>query len=239
MKLVEAIKVDETLIPIDPLQLFQRIAISNKSDAELQMYLQFELSPIPLSLFNEHGMRKTQKSSLYRIFEETPSTEINLCNTWYVLDGGFLLHRVVWQQQQTFHGICNAYISYVRKHYGSSATIVFDGYDENATSTKSAERQRRYLSKDSADIIFSENTTVSIGQEKFLSNEKKKSRLIAVLSEAFEKESFPVKMSKGDADTLIVSTGIEKSMTGQTVVVGEDVDLLVLLIAYAQPSCDI
>lgn len=66
-----AIKVYGVLEPIDLLLLFQRICIAKKDDQQLFDYMECELAPFPLSLFNEAGMRKTTKSALYNMFEES------------------------------------------------------------------------------------------------------------------------------------------------------------------------
>lgn len=57
------------IVPIDPLLLFQRICIMKKSNEELEIYLKYELAPYPLLLFDNIGMRKTNKSILYSLFE--------------------------------------------------------------------------------------------------------------------------------------------------------------------------
>ena len=45
-----------------------------------------------------------------------------------------------------------------------------------------------------------------------------------------------MRVATADADTLIVNTAIHAAMTETTVVVGEDVDLLVLLIGKTPPE---
>lgn len=72
----------------------------------------------------------------------------------HVVDGGFLLHKVIWQKNETVEEIMNKYLRYVEKHYAASSYFVFDGYPEikksvtvttvpAATSTKKGERSRR------------------------------------------------------------------------------------------------
>lgn len=120
------IKIQEEIVPIDPLLLFQRICVTKKADEELREYLHFELAPYPLSLFDEYGMRKTRKSSLFDVFEAV-DIEVDLENLIYIIDGGMLLHRVVWHQNDSFTCICEKYITYVHKHFGKDVIIVFDG----------------------------------------------------------------------------------------------------------------
>jgi hypothetical protein len=96
-----AVKVGEVKIPINPTTLFQRITITKQSDQEQEKYLTYELSPYPMSLFEEFGMRKTSKSSLYKALTSL-QLDIPFESCVYVIDGGYLLHRVVWQTDQTF-----------------------------------------------------------------------------------------------------------------------------------------
>lgn len=70
----------------------------------------------------------------------------------------------------------------------------------------------------------------TVSQDNLLSNNKNKSRLISMLTEKFEANSFIVK-HQDDADVLIIETAIEESYKNTTVVIGEDVDLLVILTA--------
>ena len=59
-----------------------------------------------------------------------------------------------------------------------------------------------------------------------------KQRIIEVLSEAFTKAGINVKPASSDADLLISTTAIEASICSTTVVIGEDTDLLILLLHY-------
>lgn len=114
---------------------------SKKSDEELQQYLQYKLVPFPLSHFPELGMRKGTKSLLYKAFIPLTS-DTQFGSSVHILDGGFLLHKVVWQCNELyFTAISTYYIIYVTKHYGSNSNIVFDGYAADAAikSTKTGE----------------------------------------------------------------------------------------------------
>lgn len=81
---------------------------------------------------------------------------------------------------------------------------------------------------------FNESMEVPISQEKFLSNRFNKRKLIEMLIEKFEEVGIATRQSRDDADVLIVETAIEKSINNTTIIVGEDIDLLVLLIARTQ-----
>ncbi|MGR0227394.1 hypothetical protein, partial [Klebsiella pneumoniae] len=64
------IKIGGEKATINPLTIFQRTLIAKKSDADVERLLEYELSPFPLSLFNEGGMRKGTKSTLYSVLPE-------------------------------------------------------------------------------------------------------------------------------------------------------------------------
>lgn len=232
-----SIKIHDNIVPINPETLFQRMCIIKQSDEELQQYLEYELAPFPMSLFSEEGMRKGTKSSLYKIFSPV-SPNIESSNSINVVDGGYLLHRVVWSKNQSFASICSNYIQYIQNHYGANAIIVFDGYPSDTAdkSTKSVERARRSRKKNCIEINFDETMEANVSQDKFLSNEKNKFRLIAMLQKKFQEYNIAMMQAVEDADLLIIETAIQMSPSHASVfVVGEDIDLLVLLTALARP----
>ncbi|KYN12193.1 hypothetical protein ALC57_15644 [Trachymyrmex cornetzi] len=185
-------------------------------------------------------MRKCVKSTLYKAFEQC-SDSINFGNSIYVIDGGYLLHRVVWNHMESFASICNNYIEFVRIYYKSNAVIVFDGYPEDANkSTKCAERLRRSRKHSSADVLFNDSIIPTISQEKFLANDRNKKRLIEMLTTKFLNAGFEVEQAEEDADRLIVITAISKlSEFDSVIIIGEDIDLLVLLTALASNNQNI
>lgn len=230
------ITVHDKVVPVSPDTIFRRIHFLKKSDKEIESYFQYELAPYPLSLFDETGMRKTRKSVLYDLFEPV-IPEPNLTESAIVIDGGWLLHRVVWQSKEIFSTILSKYIDYVTKYYScEKATIVFDGYPEEAAmrNTKSAERFRRSGKHSSATVLFSETMTATMPKEQFLSNDSNKKRLISILVDKLEQVGYRVMQATEDADTLIVNTAIQMTeMFSTVVIIGEDTDLLVLLTAKA------
>ncbi|GBN19558.1 hypothetical protein AVEN_37397-1 [Araneus ventricosus] len=127
----DAIKVHDESVSINPTTLFQIIYITKQSD-ELEDVLTFELCPFLLPLFDEAVMRKGTKSSLYKAFK--PCTrDFNAESGVYIIDGGYLLHRVIWKRSSTFSSICDNYVTYVCTEYKSTALVIFYGYPENET----------------------------------------------------------------------------------------------------------
>ncbi|GBN69822.1 hypothetical protein AVEN_121511-1 [Araneus ventricosus] len=73
--------------------------------------------------------------------------------------------------------------------------------------------------------------TVPTNRQQFLANTHNKSRFISMLSEKLKADDIFVKQANNDADVLIIETALEKFNTNTTIVVGEYVDLLIILTA--------
>ncbi|CAG9764574.1 unnamed protein product [Ceutorhynchus assimilis] len=224
-----SVKLHDEVVPVDLYTIFRRISFHKKTEYELKNYFTYELAPYPPSLFDEQGMmRKSRKSVFYDLFNpvETPS---NLGSALYVIDGGFLLHRVPWELRERFSSILNKYVEYVKKYFGSRSIIVFDGYpdDPGEKSTKSAERLRRNKFM-AANVKFDESMLLTISKDKFLSNEGNKKRMISMLIKKFSEENISVEQAAEDADITIVRRAMENATHSECVVViGEDIDLLI------------
>ncbi|GBM87699.1 hypothetical protein AVEN_223660-1 [Araneus ventricosus] len=86
----------------------------------------------------------------------------------------------------------------------------------------------------SNEIIFNEATCPETSQEQFLANERNKVRFIDLLKKFLQKANVTVKQAVEDADVLIVETAVSvKSQYDNISVVGEGIDLLVLLTGLA------
>ena len=117
------------------------------------------------------------------------------------------------------------------KKYGN-AIVVFDGYDD--MSTKNMTHQRRAAGKAGATVTFTENMKVTLKKDNFLANPKNKQPFINMLSRFLQEENCPTYHAEGDADVLIVKTAVESARERNTVLVGDDTDLLVLLCFYTR-----
>lgn len=215
-------------------QLFHRMICLDKDKSELKAYFHYELATVPPSLFDsELLLRKGNKSSLVNAFKSEKDNFHLPSNTHYVLDGGNLLHCVVWPKPTTFGHILDSYTNYVESHYGKNCTVVFDGYPDRQ-STKSAEQQRRAQSRNSRDVIFNDNTSTTIPKSDFLANKNNKRAIIASLVQKMRTKGYTVLQAESDADTLIVTAALDQiKLKNPTVVIGQDTDLLVLLTALA------
>ena len=210
--------------------------IRNTSDME--DFFTYELAPQPPSLFHDGIMRKTQKSALGNILKNYVAHLSYIPdNSVVVLDGGHLLHTVIWSTPSTYGDICQSYISYILKNYGAGSTVVFDGYGSE-NSTKVVEQRRRAQHHMSSDILFDDNTPTTNSQSSFLSNVNNKARLIQALIEKMPLFGIRVKQAGSDADSLIISTALHVAEAAEApvVVIGTDTDLLVMLLALTISS---
>ncbi|GBM27910.1 hypothetical protein AVEN_256703-1 [Araneus ventricosus] len=139
-RIYSSAKIGKEKITVDPLTLFHRICVAKHSDEDLKMFFTFELSPFPLSLFNEEGMRKGAKSSLFSAFTPTKIDAVQGKNNFVEVMEALILHKVVWHRNMNFGDIAKSYLTYLQTHYGSNVAVVFGGYpsDGNGKSTKSA-----------------------------------------------------------------------------------------------------
>ena len=183
----------------DPNVLFQRalvLSCSPDSDVTFEDFLRYELSPLPLSLFTEHGfLRSNNKAELSNHltqgYEVSTSTLVLNQRYWTtVIDGGGLLHNVVWNPESSIMDILSQYIQYINinyKRFSISLTVVFDGY---CSSTKDHCHRRRTPIKGLATIF--DNDTIISKKAAFLSNPENKQPFIDLLSETLQADGIDV-----------------------------------------------
>ncbi|GBM51777.1 hypothetical protein AVEN_245522-1, partial [Araneus ventricosus] len=203
-----SVKICNISIVVDPHILFHRLCIAKQSDDDLKAFFKYELLPFPILLFTGESMRKGTKSSLYTSF--SPITEdVKLEGSQNgVVDGGHLLHKIVWRQQATFGTIADRYVQYLNNKYGQDVAVIFDGFpDDDKKSTKNCERLRR-AAHFSPDVMFHEETVLQYTKEKLLANECNKKRFIELLKKALQKANICVQQAVEDADLTIVNTAI-------------------------------
>lgn len=157
----------------------------------------------------------------------------------YVIDGGFLSHRVVWGSNLKYRNILEAYIIYIKKYYGSNCVVVFDRYTNSDIIIKSLERRRRQNSTKSTEILKEETMDVIVSQESFLSNDKNKLRLISMLKEKLVESNISVLQAEDDADTNCLYSNSKTNLNTKVVVIGEDVDLIILFLTLTPDDLQI
>ncbi|KAG1681449.1 hypothetical protein GQR58_011839 [Nymphon striatum] len=200
--------------------------------------MKYELCPYPLSLFEAknilHQPNKPQLAEAIKNYATTKSD--NAVNQTvpgtdhYVLDGGSLIHRLKWTEGFTYISIADEYASFTVRHYGK-ATVVFDGY-EAGPSTKDCSHQRRNRNKNATKVNIRESTHFFGKKEDFLSNESNKQAMILLIIEVLHKEGCEVIQAEGDADVEIAKAAVANAASRSTTLIGEDTDLLLLLLFY-------
>ena len=160
-----------------------------------------------MSLFKEGVMRKPDKAALHSLIllmeSEVPREHVK------VVDGGALLHQVMWPSGVIFGELLSHHVRTVRSRYGS-CHIVFDVYD--TPSIKDHEHTRRNSNHNSKEILFSNVMKVNSKRENFLANNKNKSYFIAKLKPLLVEDMQKVTKSESDADTDIISVALKVIM---------------------------
>ena len=150
----------------------------------------------------------------------------------YVLDGGALLQRTPWTKGAMYKEICTVYTEYVTRKYGN-AVVVFDGYQSKSTKDMTHQRQTKGLI--GATVTFTESMHLTMSKAQFLANKDNK---INLLSAKLMEKNCRTYHATGDVDLLIMQKSVESAMN--TVLIGDDTDLLVLLIYHASlESCSL
>ena len=238
MNAKHSIKIDGESVNVDPQLLFQRLTtVARGSYTNMYDLFRYELSNHPSSLFDTAGLpRQAQKSSLAESIWSVGDCSADALppNTYFVLDGGSLLHKFPWPHKSTFQDICNMYVQYVQRKYGN-ATIVFDGYT-NGPSTKDVTHMRRSKGLVGRNVFFKGNTTFNTKKDLFLSNQQNKQRFIELLSDQLRKAGCTTVHADEDADLPLVKTALEKSLERNVTLIGEDTDILILLLHHMDTS---
>ena len=195
--------------------------------------MRYALSPFPPALFEARNVfRKADKPHLTHAIQDHASDAMLDCvpeSTSHVLDGGSLLHIVPWQIGTGYGEIAKSYTDFAIRHYGPATTVVFDGYEEDNTHQRRGRNMHPVVSS-TAEAEFSGK------KEEFLSRDTNKQRLIRMISDQLRQRDCIVVNAHEDADVDIVKTAVETSLKHTTymTLIGEDTDLLVLLLYYAQ-----
>ena len=247
MSTMNQIKIDDAVVPVDPQLLFQRlsIAVSRDPQIDLKDVFKYELSTSPAALFSDNDglMREANKPQLAIEIWNHVSDPASVCvlpdNVAYVLDGGYLLQKIQgWTKGKTFCNIIQLYIDYVKRYYGAGTVVVFDGgYDK--PSTKDSTHLRRTKFKKGKEVKFSKNMSLNMKKEDFLLNRRNKQHFLELLCEEFNSQGLLATQSSCDADYDIVKTAIRSSEVQPTVLIGDDTDLLCLLLYHSTENNEI
>ena len=104
---------------------------------------------------------------------------------------------------------------------------MLDGYE--STNMKDMTHQRRAKGNAGATVKFTADMPTTMKKEQFLANRRNKQQFIIMLSKELQKKNCKTHHASGDADFLIVQKAVKSATTTNTVLVGDDTDLIILL----------
>lgn len=236
--LINSCEIDKSSVLIDPIHLFHRLVLVGERESNLRECFEFELTPYPMSLFKDGLMRKPDKPSLYTDFTRGLNAFLP-SGTHFVVDGGYLLHKVRWKPSMNVVEVLNLFRSFLLK-YGSGTHVVFDGYSCGPTIKDQEHARRSMKSSQVSPHRHLDMNSKDIGlQEPFLSNKTNKAVLIDLLMPYLQLNGFVVAQAPSDADSLIVSVALDcatLSSVSTVAVLAEDTDVLVLLLHHRKPT---
>lgn len=233
---------NDVKVHVQPLKLFNRLIIIVQRFDSVQESLKYELTLIPLSLFdNNHKMRKANKAEFSKACLKSLTTASSSCPTvsHIVIDGGWLLHMVKWEQGDTWQDIADRYLKFVLNlvatvSHRECVTVVFDG---TLHSTKDHEHVRRTKHL-CGNLTIKLDMIHLVGREKFLDNKLNKSWLIKFVSDKLDTHAINVIQCRDDADTDIVKETLSASRKGPVEVRVEDTDVLAMLLYHVTEDCN-
>ena len=156
-------------------------------------------------------------------------------NHQYVVDGGSLLYRIIWRKDKTYGEIAESCAKFVCARYGK-IIVVFDGYD-GKPSTEDMVHLRHAEKHSPREASSTDDTISSLSKEDSLCQSVNKSNFVSLVGMKLEEIGCQVKYATGDADRDIAVTAVNESLHQHVTVIGEDTDLLVLMLFYTtKPS---
>ncbi len=120
------------------------------------------------------------------------------------------------------------------RQYGPATTIVFDGYEEGPNTKDNTHLKRGHTIH--PVVSFTAETEFSGKKDEFLSRDINKQRLIWFVTDDLRKKCCTVVNAVEDADVDKVKAAVNASLLRITTLIGEDTDLLVLLMYYVKPD---
>ena len=129
----------------------------------------------------------------------------------------------------TFKEICKRCVYYVKKRYRQNCSVMFDRHSGNA-STKDTTHLRRSKGKLLRLLLCTGNTIFNMKKEECLLNLKNQQCFLEMLAAEMNTAGMCAMQPSRHADTLIATNAVDIANSKPTVIIGEDTDLLVLLI---------
>ena len=159
------------------------MCIAKQTDEDLKNYLTYELTPYPLSLFENGKLRKTSRSLIIDFFEPIQEGGMGVDECFEIIDGECLLQKVSWDKNVNCDNICSKYVIYLGKNHVQNAVVIFETLPEEPKywSTKNSEKMREVLKNCAADIFVQEYVIPFSSQKNILANNVNKTEFIQIL----------------------------------------------------------
>ena len=203
----QAVKIDGECVKVDPQLIFQRSSLiaTNGSKDDPASFLEYELCTHPAALFDHSSLsweaNKPALADTQGNWSRMKMKSFLILSIMYLME--FSIASSIMDTGETFESVCKKYVNYVTRKYGKAT---FDGHD-NGPDIKDATPQRQNCGS---------GPTVTL--------------TFCILGSYLKKTECLTIYARGDADVLIVKTAIQYSKSRNTVLVGDDTDLLVLLL---------
>ncbi|KAK7105530.1 hypothetical protein V1264_016896 [Littorina saxatilis] len=229
----------DDLVHVDSMLLFQRrVTTVKNTNGCLEDAFAFEMCSVPAPLFDSGGLPRQGTKAALATYIWTSTKQVNGVipdDVTYVIDGGLLLHLLPWCRGSTYNQLTQSYADFLIRHFGKG-TVVFDGYSCGPTTKDAAHLRRTSRANTACAITFEGDMVLCEPQECFLTNPNNKQRFINLLSSRFSQHGFDTVHTTADADRLVVKTSLELARKGNVILVGEDTDLLILLLYHLTPD---
>ena len=124
------VKVNGTVVAIDPHILFNRLVLIMQTYGDIEHCFNYELTPMPAALFKDGMLRKTDKSLLAKeLVKGICSDKDVVFDEMHVIDGGYLLHKVKWISNSTYLQLLNNMVSLLMYTGAASALLCLMGME--------------------------------------------------------------------------------------------------------------
>ena len=140
----KALKVGTTPVMDTNIIYCQVLILQQSRDIDLNWVLQYELAPVPTSMFNDKGQMRISKSksTLKRKLQIEKSSRLATNPDTTIIDGCAILWIIHWPYMGTLQDYVDNFVSYISTSTGQSDVhLVFDRYYDY--SIKSGARQER------------------------------------------------------------------------------------------------
>lgn len=122
------------------------------------------------------------------------------------------------------------YVTYLKENFGK-ASVIFDWGNSPSIHDDSWLRETKGCL--GIEVIFDFDTELTMKKDMLLRNRKNKQRFVSLLSKKLNDNGFTTSTSFDNSILMLAKAAVESSKTHNTVVVGKQADLLMLLCFYA------